>query len=139
MKKLKMIVLCTVAAMAGLTACTQNAPPAAKGETAVASAPVANPLVDFAIEPGVVSACEGAAPVIATVKWAVKDPSITSVKVEVDSANDPQQKTFTAGGASGEARTEQWVVEGVRFHLVDAASGRKLATHEVTGQPCPAS
>lgn len=136
MKKSDLFVLCALMALVGLTGCTQDAAPVADSGSAAAAPPAANPLVDFAIEPAVVSACEGATPVVATVKWAVKDPAVTSIKVEVDSASEPQRKTFAAGGASGEARTEQWVVEGLRFHLVDAASGGELATYEVTSQPC---
>ena len=137
--------------MVGLSAgCSKNqppadslpnpAPPAASAAPATGApadqAPPANALADFSVEPGVVHACDGQDRVVSTVKWQVKDPSVATVRVEVDSTDDATRKTFTAGGATGEAQTGDWVGAGVRFHLVDAASGKELATHEVTSLPC---
>lgn len=149
MKKINSLVLIAVISLAGLSACTQNAPPTdslpvpatAAVDNAVApapveTAPVVNPLADFTVEPGVVYACDGRDRVVSTVKWQVKDPSVTTVKVQVDTAEEPERKTFTAGGATGEAVTGEWVGKGVRFHLVDAATDKQLASYEVTSLPC---
>lgn len=151
MKKVNTLILCAVVSMVGLVACTQNTPPAdslpipapgaaknaaAPGPGTTTPAPAVNPLADFTVEPGVVYACDGRDLVVATVKWQVKDPAVATVKVEMDTAADPRRKTFAAGGATGEARTDKWVVAGVRFHLLDGATGKELATHEVTSLPC---
>ena len=132
----------------GVVGCSRNEPPAdalpvpgptgteaVKAEGDPSAEPV-NPLADFTVDPGVVFACDGKDRVVATVKWQVKDPSVTTVRVEVDTAADPMRKTFSAGGAVGEAVTEDWVGEGVRFHLVDAATDKELASYEVTSKPC---
>ena len=89
------------------------------------------------VEPAHVQSCAGRDRVVATVRWQVADPAVSTVRIEVDSTQEPQRKRFAEGGASGEARTGDWVVAGTRFHLVDAASGRELATHDVGSQPCP--
>lgn len=145
------LILLAVGLIAGLAACSRNQPPAdglpisAQVATGTAAAPTAtttdvapavNSLVDFTVEPGVVYACDGRDRVVATVNWQVKDPAVTTVKVEVDTADDPMRKTFTAGGAVGEAVTEKWVGAGTRFYLVDAAGGKELASYEVTSLPC---
>lgn len=138
------LVLLLATSAAALVGCSQNQPPAdalpipgpkPANPAAVAAEPV-NPLADFSVTPGVVFACDGRDRVTATVTWKVKDPSVATVKIEVDSTTDPLRKTFTAGGATGEAVTGDWVGAGVRFHLVDAAGGKELATYEVTSKPC---
>ena len=148
--KINMVILWAVVSMAGLAACSKNAPPAdglpgaapnavAAPTSTTPAAPAAaavNPLADFSVEPGVVYACEGRDRTVALVKWHVKDPAVTRVKVEIDSATDPSRQTFTVGATSGEARTEEWVGAGVRFHLSDFTSGKELATYEVTSLPC---
>ena len=133
--------------MVMLAGCSKNAPPsdglpvAAPTEVAATPSPptasdvVADPLADFTVDPGVVYSCDGRDRTESTVTWKVKDPSVT-VRIEGDSTSDPMRKTFTIGGASGEARTENWVGAGTRFHLVDGASGKELAGYEVTSLPC---
>lgn len=145
-----LIVLMMVSAVGLSGGCSRNQPPAdslpnpapaaasdaSTAASAADKAPPANALADFSVEPGVVHACDGQDRVVSTVKWQVKDPAVATVKVEVDSTEDATRKTFTAGGATGEAQTGDWVGAGVRFHLIDAASGKELATHEVTSLPC---
>ena len=122
-------------------ACSKNTPPddllplPAPATTTVADLPK-NELADFTVEPGQVFACDGRDRVISTVKWQVKDPSVATVKVEVDSAQESKRQTFAAGGNAGEARTGDWVVAGVRFHLIDGATDKELASYEVTSLPC---
>jgi len=92
--------------------------------------------VVFKVVPGEVHMCDGRDRVVSDVSWQVSDPAVSTVKVEIDTATDPNRKTFTAGGATGSEKTGDWVVRGVRFHLLDGATGKELASHEVTGLPC---
>ena len=144
--------LALVAALsaAALTACSPSAPPSdglpatqapageapAAATTAVAAAPAGTVAATLSVEPGVVHACEGRDRVAANVTWRVDDPSVTTVRVEVDSATDPKRNVFASGGATGEQKTDEWVVAGVRFHLIDIASNTELASYEVTSLPC---
>ena len=91
---------------------------------------------DFTVEPADVHMCDGQDRVVSTVKWQVKDPMVSTVRVEVDGDANAERKVFAAGGASGESKTGDWVVAGVRFHLVDAATGKELGLHVVKGLPC---
>ena len=93
-------------------------------------------LADFTVEPADVHMCDGQDRVVSTVRWQVKDPAVTTVRIEVDGDANAERKVFAAGGASGEAKTGDWVVAGVRFHLMDAASGKELGLHQVKGLPC---
>lgn len=140
----KSLTLFAALVLAGLVACSRNTPPVdslpvpsttGSPDPAGAAAPASSP-VDFLVEPGVVHMCDGQDRVVSTVKWRVDDASVSTVRIEVDSTQDPERKTFAAGGATGEAKTGDWVVAGVRFHLVDAATGKDLAKHEVSGLPC---
>ena len=139
------------AAIVGLAACSPNPPPADSLPVPAASTPAAAPAAStsvgtgtllsdtveyFTVDPGQVFACDGRDRVTSTVKWKITDPSVTTVKLQVNTAAEPERKTFATEGGSGEAHTENWVVAGVRFHLVDAGSGKDLASYEVTSQPC---
>lgn len=135
-----------VAVLAGVSACSKIEPPAdslpmqSPGTAQSAAAPAGpvsanSPLADFSVDPGQVHACEGRDRVVSAVKWHVKDPAITEVHVDVDTATQPRT-TFASGGGTGKDKTNDWVVAGVRFHLVDAKSGKELASYEVTSLPC---
>lgn len=140
------------AAIVALAACSQNPPPADSlpvpgAATPNAAAPAAATSVGtgtllsetveyFTVDPGQVFACDGRDRVTSTVKWKINDPSVTTVMLQVNTAAEPERKTFATEGGSGEAHTENWVVAGVRFYLVDAGSGKDLASYEVTSQPC---
>lgn len=143
----------SLVALAMMSGCAKTPPPAdslpvpatttaAPGDHAGATATkpavtaTTNPLVQFSVDPGQVYACDGRDRTVSTVKWQVNDPAVATVRIEVDTAKEPARKTFTNGGNVGEARTGNWVGAGVRFHLVDAATGKELATHEVTSLPC---
>lgn len=137
---IKLITALTLTLVSTLAGCSKDSPPAELPSSTPAAvespvAPAAS-LADFSVVPGEVYACEGRDRTVSTVKWRVKDASIATVRIEVDSAQDPTRKTFAAGGASGEAVTGEWVVAGVRFHLVDAASGKELANYEMKNLPC---
>lgn len=142
---IKLLVVAVLASIVGLFGCKQNNPPADALPMPAKPAAVADvPAVvesksgaTLSVEPGHVFACEGRDRTISTVKWEVTDPSVVGmVQVAVDSATDPERKSFAVGGATGEAVTGNWVGAGVRFHLVEMDTGRELATHVVTSSPC---
>lgn len=143
---IKSLTLLAAVSVAGLVACSRNTPPvdslplpaAAESPvpTAAGTSSAVNSPVDFVVEPGAVHMCDGQDRVVSTVKWRVNDAAVSAVRIEVDSIKTPKRKTFAAGGATGEAKTGKWVVAGVRFHLLDAATGKELANHEVSGLPC---
>jgi hypothetical protein len=94
-------------------------------------------LADFTVEPGQVFACEGRDRTTSTVKWAVKDPAVATVKVLVGEQGGSERKTFAAGANVGEAVTGDWVVAGASFELVDGKDDRVLAQYEVPpALPC---
>lgn len=134
--KNSLLALLVLTALAG---CQRAAPPA---DALPASSEAVEPVVEttngivFRVAPGEVHMCDGRDRVASEVSWEVNDPSVTTVKVEIDTVADPTRKTFTAGGAAGSEKTGEWVVQGVRFHLIDGATGKELASHEVTGLPC---
>jgi hypothetical protein len=136
---LKPLAVLVVASIAGLSACS-NTPPAdslpVPAPAATSAASAQNALADFSVDPGHVFACDGRDRTISTVKWRVKDPAVKTVKVDVDTALKPERKEFAAGGATGEAHTGNWVVAGARFHLLDGATDKELASYEVTSLPC---
>ena len=127
-----------------LVGCQQGASPVADSLPKPAgqqeSVPPSNDItaanVKFSVEPGQVHACTGQDRVISNVSWQVNDPAVKTVRVEVDEVKAPTRKVFAAGGSVGEAKTDNWVIEGVRFHLMDAGSNKELAMHQVTSLPC---
>lgn len=90
----------------------------------------------FSVVPGHVYACPGKDRTISKVSWKVKDPTVTTVDVLINSSNDESMKLFAQGGATGDAVTGNWVGAGVKFHLVDVRTKKVLATHEVMMMPC---
>ncbi len=88
------------------------------------------------VAPGHVSHCAGGDRATAEVSW--EAPGKTSVRIEVGQAGDPAtaRNVFAAGGQTGSSTTGEWVVDGLAFHLVDAASGSELASYRVTTLPC---
>lgn len=128
------------AAVLALAGCQKASPPAdslpSPAPAVVADAKPARTDVVFTVTPGQVHMCDGRDRVVSEISWQVTDPSVATVKVEIDTTTDPTRKTFAAGGATGAQKTGDWVVKGVRFHLIDAGSGTELASHEVIGLPC---
>lgn len=138
MKKIALIAALCI----GTVGCQQQTPPAdsvpVESLPAAAAAAAAAPVdATLSVEPGHVTSCKNGDRTVAVVKWQVTKPGVETVRVEVDSATDPARKTFTMGGATGEATTGDWVGAGVRFHLIDSASKEELATHVVEMKPCP--
>lgn len=84
------------------------------------------------VSPDTVDGCKPNQPVIATVRWHSKDPH---VRVMV-STRGHAGKLFSEGGFTGSARTEQWVLAGTEFTLVDAQTGVVLAKQTVTEGAC---
>lgn len=133
--------LLALAALLALAGCQKAAPPADSlpAPSPAGKTEAAKPAADgvtFTVVPGQVHMCDGRDRVVSEVSWQVTDPAVTTVRVEIDTATDPARKTFTAGGATGSEKTGDWVVQGVRFHLMDAATGKQLASHQVAGLPC---
>lgn len=124
-----------------LAGCQKAKPPADSlpAPTQAPGAEAASAMADgvvFKVVPGEVHMCDGRDRVVSDVSWQVSDPAVSTVKVEIDTATDTKRKTFTAGGSVGSEKTGDWVVQGVRFHLMDGATGKELALHEVIGLPC---
>jgi hypothetical protein len=67
------------------------------------------------------------------VRWHVESPAGMRVEVRL---NDPDGKVFAHGGATGKARTGEWVKDGMRFFLVEANGGRPLADAVFEILPC---
>lgn len=133
----------------GLAACNREGAPTnplpsdpstakagAAGESANSASATSNPNVSLTVEPAAVSACDESKRLVADVKWSVNEPGVSTVRLEVNSSQDPERKNFAAGGAVGEAKTGEWVNAGVVFHLVDAATGKELTSYEVKSEPC---
>lgn len=132
-----------------LGACNRSAPPADNlpSTTADATAPatptsVAPPApavvtdVTFSVDPASVYNCEGRDRTISTVKWNVTRPGVNEIKVQVMGPGDTEKKTLAVMSPVGEAKTGNWVAKGVKFDLVDSATGEELATYTVNSLPC---
>lgn len=141
MNDIKTYFWCAAAVLA-LGGCQKAAPPAdslpapAPVEAGTADATAQSSDVVFTVTPGEVHMCDGRDRVVSEVSWRVTDPAVSTVKVEIDTETDPARKVFTSGGATGSEKTGDWVVKGVRFHLMDGVSGKELASHQVAGLPC---
>lgn len=136
-KTMLVAMLCVVAA-----GCQQQPPPTdgvpSEGLPAdvVAAAQAPSDAV-LTVEPGNVTTCKDGDRVTSVVKWQVSRPGVETVRIEVDSEAEPTRKTFTMGGATGEATTGDWVGAGVTFRLIEGESNKELAKHVVGVKPCP--
>jgi hypothetical protein len=92
--------------------------------------------IEFVVEPDVVHACAGRDRVTSVIKWNVSRPEVKAIKVLVGDSSSAERKTLAMMGGKGEANTGNWVVEGTTFDLVDAQSGKRLATTTVRALPC---
>ncbi len=146
MKSQNVRALVMLLSLAGLAACSQPAPPAdnvdkdQKPAAAAAAAPVNNTQVEqgvtFSVEPANVYACEGRDRTTSVVKWDVQRPDVNSVKVLVSDAKNPEKKTLAVMSPKGEAKTGEWVIDGLVVELVNGDSGAQLAKHTVAALPC---
>jgi NADP-dependent 3-hydroxy acid dehydrogenase YdfG len=84
----------------------------------------------------VISSCDSNKLITSKVTWQVRDHSIDHVKVMVVDPGASEGKLFSEGGFTGEAETGEWVKLGMRFDLLRADSGAKLATYTVTQEAC---
>ena len=107
---------------------TPAAPPIA-GSTAM-------PGVTLQVNPDVIPGCDPLAKIASTIHWQVTAAAITRVTLEISEDSHSVRKLFAQGGANGEAITGNWVAQGMQFHLLDAATGKELATHVVIHHPC---
>lgn len=138
-----------VVLIALIGACSQPTPPQdnvgatpaapSEGPAPIGQAPAA-PVVEqgvaFSVDPANVYACEGRDRTTSVVKWDVQRPDVTSVKVLVSDATNPEKKTLAVMSPKGEAKTGEWVVAGLVIELVNAESGAQLAKHTVSALPC---
>lgn len=122
---MKKILVCAMLVAVAVSACSKTAGPGT----------VSNSAADLSVDPGYVYACDGRDQVVSLVKWHVKDLAVTEVRVDVHKGNEPRSE-FSRGGGTGQEKTNDWVVDGVWFHLMDAKSGKELASYKVTSLPC---
>lgn len=87
-------------------------------------------------DPNPVQVCDGGFG-ITTISWTVSEP--VPVQVFVSSVLPPGRALFSAATGSGSARTGRWVRDGLRFFLVEEASGQTLdeLVVGVTAKDCP--
>lgn len=97
---------------------------------------VLNPNVDFSVTPDTLRECADVAPVTAEVKWEIRDPAISEVKIEVGDTNGSPRKLLSQAGRQGSVSTEAWVVVGTKFFLIEFSSGKELASVAVKGIEC---
>lgn len=99
-------------------------------------ATIVNGANTLTVKPGYVFACDGRDRATSTVGWSSSDPAVKGVVIKVQAPDGGEQKVFAEGGSSGAAETGNWVTAGVKFFMVDLASGKELATHAVTAHSC---
>jgi hypothetical protein len=99
-------------------------------------APVASGPYALRVKPGVVFHCSGRDRAVAQVSWSSADSALALVDIRVAGPGERGSKLFAHGGPQGTAMTGNWVVEGVKFIMVDPSTGRILATREVVGRAC---
>lgn len=95
-----------------------------------------NPNVDFSVTPDVVRGCSDAAPIVAEVKWEVRDPSVAEVVVEVGSTAGAPRKLLSQAGRQGSVSTDAWVVAGTKFFLSELATGKELGSVAIKAATC---
>jgi hypothetical protein len=145
---MKTRILVAAIALAGLAACSQEAPPApspgdggapaAAAASTPAPAPQAAPIGDatFSITPGSFRLCDAQnGAITATAKWDVAAKNVAEVSIYVTDAKG-ERKLWLNGGASGESTTGNWVFPDSKFDLVERASGKPLGELTVKATPC---
>lgn len=99
-----------------------------------ATAPVAG--VEFTVSPSEFRKCDAAkGRIVASVKWDVTAAGVGYVNVLVDNGSGTPT-LFTSGKATGERSTGNWVVDGTRFILQNAANKQQLAVSAVSAKDC---
>lgn len=138
-KSIGMGVIATVLA-ASLGACSQaqqqsGAESSAGGSTQSATPSNTNSAAraSLTVTPATVDGCKPNQPMVATVSWHANTPK---VKVLVAGPGQSAPRLFSESGFSGQAKTEDWVVTGTRFVLVNASTGATLATHLMRAGSC---
>ena len=123
---------------ASLAACGQGQPQSsAASNGGVASQPVASAAnvagAMLMVQPATVDGCNPNQPVVATVSWHSREPS---VKVTVQGPGHDTPQLFSESGYSGSAKTGDWVTNGTKFTLISAPDGHVLAEQTVGVTPC---
>lgn len=136
MLKRTVLIVATLLALAGCQKESTSVPPASPQSDKTASgqiaAAISNPAITVA--PDTLQNCDGA---VATVHWdASKAGSNTdSTEIWVGSSN-ADAKLFSAGGNSGEAKTDAWTRPGTHFILKNKPDGKELGQAVVGGPVC---
>lgn len=141
---MKIQTLASILAMSLLAACSQKSEPATAAAPALESAVVAEPSATITPSPAAVDAtlsvdpvsltsCD---PVIATVKWDIRQKNPTVSNVEILVGPDSAPTLFAAGGSFGEAKTGPWTTPGAIFRLRDKVAGLELGRIVVAGPVC---
>lgn len=90
----------------------------------------------FTVTPDTISGCPGASPMIAVVDWKARDLAIQAVRIEVASSSAAERKLVSEAGRQGSVSTEAWVTAGHAFFLVDAETGKDLASVVIGAKDC---
>lgn len=117
---------------ASLAACGQDQQQSSAPTQPTASTPTAAGAM-LMVQPAGVDGCNPNQPVVATVSWHSREPS---VKVMVQGPGHETPQLFSESGYSGSAKTGNWVANGTRFTLTDASNGHVLAEQTVGMTPC---
>lgn len=135
MLKHTIIIAATLLALGGCQKEPASAPASTQPSKATSDsigAKASNPAISVA--PDNLQSCDGA---VVTVHWDASKLGITtdSTEIWVDSSN-ADAKLFSAGGSSGEARTDAWARPGTRFFLKNKSDGRELGQAVIGGPAC---
>ena len=98
------------------------------------AAPAADSSASFSVDPASIAEC--GKPVVATLKWDVREKHPGVVTVQIHTGSDDAPVLFAEGGNYGEAKTEAWTGPGSIFVLRDKASGEELQRVIVAGPAC---
>lgn len=109
-------------------------PPSAPRFDTVPPGPVAREV--FSVDPDSIRDCEVEHHALAaTVKWSVAPLGVKEVALYIENARG-ERKLWLVGVAAGQATTGEWVSPGLRFLLMDRASGKALAALRVGESHC---
>ncbi|GLQ95670.1 hypothetical protein [Dyella mobilis] len=111
------------------TSSSASQPAAARASTPASSSSV------ISVTPASLQDCDNG--VAATVKWDASKAKVTTNGTEIwVGADDASMQLFSAGGASGEAKTGPWTHPGTHFLLKNKQDGKSLGEAVVGGPAC---
>lgn len=126
--------------LVALTACQKESTPAPKAAATPqaaqtqATVPASSSSV-ISVTPSSLQNCDKG--VEATVSWDASKAKVTTDSTEIWVGTDAaSMKLFSAGGASGEAKTGPWTRPGTHFSLKNKQDGSSLGEAIVGGPAC---